>query len=539
MTSVKKTPCRRARPPLRYATKYFPLSGEILERAQNPAPAIMEGRVSVKIVLGSDIRRVSFPQTHDARGPTFKQLKGLVERCFASVCGKLWWVAFQDDENERIRIGSDEELIEALATAVEMGVKLKLFVRLVDKYDGKQSVVGLPDHHKTHDSIPMICKQLDATNCLRVLEALRSLEAILRKEDPSKVSKLAVEAVDECGGLDQLERLQSHENPEIYANAMRIISTFFEGESDVAESEERIVCPDMLAQNPLLKSKSPSSLEPIRPLHEGKNAAPPSGASSSQSQALKNQVVLVSPAYTALLGLLGSKNTDVRRETLVALNGIVGEMTGSGAKNVQSLLDAKLIDKVIRMFRNDIYKVRVEAVSVLATATRVGTRNHIDHIASKDVLSSLCKFFGEKRVDPIRLIDGLSILDAILHSESRGKGKEACLRAELTANHCGARYLLRFLHHTSVNVRTTARRILSRHFPDVQKAHSDRLFPKNETKKELVKRVDLSSGQRSIASHAHVASLGTDAGFIDTRFHFLWSRKRRCLRVPSTNVLDY
>ena len=60
-----------------------------------------------------------------------------------------------------------------------------------------------------------VCVVLDGvTNILSTAEKL------------GEVDKVAM-MVEECGGLDRIEALQTHENEAIYAKALQIIETFF------------------------------------------------------------------------------------------------------------------------------------------------------------------------------------------------------------------------------------------------------------------------------------------------------------------------
>ena len=63
----------------------------------------------------------------------------------------------------------------------------------------------------------------DKTVCV-VLDGLTNILATAEKL--GEVDKVAM-MVEECGGLDRIEALQTHENEAIYAKALQIIETFF------------------------------------------------------------------------------------------------------------------------------------------------------------------------------------------------------------------------------------------------------------------------------------------------------------------------
>lgn len=51
--------------------------------------------------------------------------------------------------------------------------------------------------------------------------------------------------VEEVGGLDKIEQLQSHENEQVYSSALHIIETFFVNDQD----EDNSIAPSTLAAN--------------------------------------------------------------------------------------------------------------------------------------------------------------------------------------------------------------------------------------------------------------------------------------------------
>mmetsp|Transcript_22461 Transcript_22461/g.66594 ORF Transcript_22461/g.66594 Transcript_22461/m.66594 type:complete len:554 (-) Transcript_22461:307-1968(-) len=83
-------------------------------------------------------------------------------------------------------------------------------------------------------AIPALCSVLTVKDARIVLVALEAIDNIL--EAGLRLSVDYQTIVDECGGLDDLEELQSHENEEIYDKAITLIESYF-GADEVAEDE--------------------------------------------------------------------------------------------------------------------------------------------------------------------------------------------------------------------------------------------------------------------------------------------------------------
>nr|CAD2184938.1 unnamed protein product [Meloidogyne enterolobii] len=64
-----------------------------------------------------------------------------------------------------------------------------------------------------------------------MLEALYVILNTVASNDPERLSKIC-ERVEECGGLDKIEKLQEHESEQIYLISYKIIEEFFSDEED-------------------------------------------------------------------------------------------------------------------------------------------------------------------------------------------------------------------------------------------------------------------------------------------------------------------
>lgn len=85
-------------------------------------------------------------------------------------------------------------------------------------------------------ALSALCALLELDESKLLLVALEGIENILNlgKKDAAKHggdNKFA-DLLEECGGLDQLEALQRHENENVYDKALKILQTFFESDED-------------------------------------------------------------------------------------------------------------------------------------------------------------------------------------------------------------------------------------------------------------------------------------------------------------------
>jgi len=99
-------------------------------------------------------------------------------------------------------------------------------------------------HLVSLDVIPCLCDLLNSNNCKVIMVALEGLENILKVGENDKAitqgRNLYAQKVEECGGLDQLENLQTAEmiGDDIYERLIIIVRKYFGGEQDTAFVQE-------------------------------------------------------------------------------------------------------------------------------------------------------------------------------------------------------------------------------------------------------------------------------------------------------------
>uniref|UniRef100_A0A7S1ES96 IBB domain-containing protein n=1 Tax=Timspurckia oligopyrenoides TaxID=708627 RepID=A0A7S1ES96_9RHOD len=90
--------------------------------------------------------------------------------------------------------------------------------------------------------IPPLCALLDVADARIVQVALEGIENILKvgatRQNMSNVEQQNVysDLVEQCGGLDKIELLQSHTNQEIYERAVKILELYFGADEEQIDS---------------------------------------------------------------------------------------------------------------------------------------------------------------------------------------------------------------------------------------------------------------------------------------------------------------
>ena len=89
--------------------------------------------------------------------------------------------------------------------------------------------------------IAPLCDLLDVGDSKIVVLGLEALDAILKVGETGG-DNVYVEAVQDADGIERLENLQEHENPEIYKKTISIIETYFS-----FEEEDENLAPEVTA----------------------------------------------------------------------------------------------------------------------------------------------------------------------------------------------------------------------------------------------------------------------------------------------------
>lgn len=90
--------------------------------------------------------------------------------------------------------------------------------------------------------IPPLCDLLTCNDIKCVLVVLDGISAILSAGNRRGENKYN-EYVEECGGLDNIEALQSHANDKVYEAAIGVLQTHFVSATDDTKEEEFVFKP--------------------------------------------------------------------------------------------------------------------------------------------------------------------------------------------------------------------------------------------------------------------------------------------------------
>ena len=95
--------------------------------------------------------------------------------------------------------------------------------------------------------IAPLCELLSCSDARIVTVAMEGLENILKVGESDKAMSgpdainVYAKEIDECEGVDKIEKLQNHENPEIYNKSVNLIEAFFGGD----EVEDQNLAPSV------------------------------------------------------------------------------------------------------------------------------------------------------------------------------------------------------------------------------------------------------------------------------------------------------
>jgi len=103
--------------------------------------------------------------------------------------------------------------------------------------------------------LPPMIEMLKCSDPKIVMVALEGVDNILKVGEHDQGNKYA-EIVEECGGVDQIEALQRHDNEDIYKKSVAILQTYFDSEE---EEEEASLAPKASSQQFTFGSSDDSS----------------------------------------------------------------------------------------------------------------------------------------------------------------------------------------------------------------------------------------------------------------------------------------
>ncbi|XP_063237401.1 importin subunit alpha [Bacillus rossius redtenbacheri] len=88
--------------------------------------------------------------------------------------------------------------------------------------------------------LPPFCRLLDSQDWKVVTVVLDGLANMLQMAERTGNLEEVALMIEECGGLDKMEALQSHDNEKVYQKVVHLIEVYFSGEDNVELSPEQV-----------------------------------------------------------------------------------------------------------------------------------------------------------------------------------------------------------------------------------------------------------------------------------------------------------